>query len=75
MNIYCNQLGMLVEFSYCTSLNEGLPCRTIIGCWQERTDIIAFLRDTFTEAELRKIFSGLPKSRLDRIIESIEKKD
>jgi hypothetical protein len=75
MNIYCNQLGMLVEFSYCTSLNEGLPCRTIIGCWQERNDIIAFLRDTFTEAELRKIFSGLPKSRLDRIIESIQKKD
>jgi len=75
MNIYCNQLGMLVEFSYCASLNEGLPCRNIIGCWQERTDIIAFLRDTFTEAELGKIFSGLPKSRLDRIIESIQKKD
>jgi hypothetical protein len=75
MNIYCNQLGMLVEFSYCTSLNEGLPCRTIIGCWQGRTDIIAFLRDTFTEAELRKIFSGLAKSRLDRIIESTQKKD
>jgi hypothetical protein len=74
MNIYCNQLGMLVEFSYCTSLNEGLPCRNIIGCWHERTDIIAFLRDTFTDAELRKIFSGLPKSRLDRIIESIQKK-
>jgi hypothetical protein len=75
MNIYCNQLGMLVEFSYCTSLNEGFPCRNIIGCWQERTDIIAFLRDTFAEAELRKIFSGLPKSRLDRIIEAIQKKD
>ncbi len=36
-------------------------------------DIIAFLRDRFTDEELRKTFSGLPKSRLERIIESIKK--
>ncbi len=36
-------------------------------------DIIAFLRDRFTDEDLRKIFSGLPKSRLERIIESIKK--
>jgi len=62
---------MLVEFSYCTSMNEGLPCRNIIGCWKERTDVIAFLRGKYTVEDLKKVFAGLPKTRLDRIIESI----
>jgi hypothetical protein len=63
---------MLVEFTYCTSLNEGLPCRNIIGCWKSRTDIMVFLKEHFTDADLKKIFSGPAKTRLDRIIESIE---
>jgi hypothetical protein len=75
MNIYCNQLGMLVEFSYCTSMNESLPCRNIIGCWKERTDVISFLRQNFSDAQLKKVFSGSPKSRIERIIESVEKPD
>jgi len=73
MTIYCNQIGMLVEFPYCSCLNEGLPCRNIIGCWKERADIIAFLKGKFSDSELRKVFSGLPKSRIDRIIELINK--
>lgn len=71
MNIYCGQLGMLIEFSYCISLNENLPCRNIIGCWNSRTDIMSYLKDHFTEEELREVFNGLPKSRIDRIIESV----
>jgi hypothetical protein len=74
MNIYCNQLGMLIEFSYCKSLNDGLPCRNIIGCWKDRIDIIVFLRENFTDGQLKKVFSGPPKSRIDRIIESAKKK-
>ena len=70
MNIYCSQLGMLIEFSYCTSMNEGLPCRNIVGCWKGRTNIVAFLKEKFTDEELMKIFGGPPKSRLDRILEA-----
>ena len=71
MEIYCSHLGMLVEFSYCTSMNEGLPCRNLIGCWKERTDVMTFLRNTYTVEDLKKVFAGLPKTRLERIIESI----
>jgi hypothetical protein len=73
--IYCNQLGMLIEFSYCTAVNDGLPCRNIIGCWKERMDILAFLRETFTDDQLKKVFSGVPKSRIERIIDSLNKDD
>jgi hypothetical protein len=75
MEIYCNQLGMLIDFNYCTSMSEGLPCRNIIGCWKERTDIISLLREKFSDDELRKVFSGPPKSRIERIIESIKEED
>jgi hypothetical protein len=71
MEIYCNQLGMVTDFSYCVSVNEGLPCRNIIGCFQGRADIIELLREKFTADELKKAFGGLPKSRIERIIESI----
>jgi hypothetical protein len=73
MNIYCGQLGMLIEFSYCISLNENLPCRNIIGCWNSRTDIMRYLKEHFTEEELKEVFNGLPKSRIDRIIDSVRK--
>jgi len=56
-------------------MNEGLPCRNIIGCWKERTDVISFLRESFSDEDLRRVFSGPPKSRIERIIESIKEKD
>lgn len=73
MTTYCNQLGMLVNFSYCLSMNEGLPCRNIVGCWENRINIIAFLRQTYAVEQLEKIFKGLPKTRIQRIFESLKK--
>jgi len=64
---------MLVKFTYCSSLNENMPCRNIIGCWKNRVDIIAFLKENFSDEDLKKIFSGPPKTRIDRIIDSIKK--
>jgi hypothetical protein len=69
--IYCNQLGMLIEFPYCTAVNNGLPCRNIIGCWKTRTDILSFLREHFTDDQLKKVFSTLPKTKIERIIDII----
>lgn len=65
-------MGMLVELSYCTEANAGLPCRNIIGCWKERMDILSFLRQRFSDDQLKEIFSGPAKSRIDRIIEEIQ---
>jgi hypothetical protein len=72
MEIYCFQLGMLIQFDYCVSVNEGLPCRNLIGCWKERTEIMSFLEKSLTEDELRKCFDGLPKSKIERIVDIIK---
>ena len=73
MNIYCTQLGMVAEFSYCLSMNEGMPCRNSIGCWRERVDIMKVLGAAFTEEELRRCFGGPPKTRMERMIEVLER--
>jgi hypothetical protein len=72
VDIYCTQLGMIIEISYCFFVNEGLPCRNTIGCWKERADVIALLKAQFTDEQLKKVFSGLPKSKLERILESLK---
>ncbi len=72
MEIYCTQLGMMIEISYCLSVNEGLPCRNMIGCWQERVDVMAILKAKFNDEQLGKAFSGLPKSKLERIMEALK---
>jgi len=73
MEIYCTQLGMLTELSYCITMNEGMPCRNALGCWKERIDIVALLQERFSDEDLKKVFGNLPKSKIDRIIESITK--
>ena len=72
MEIYCTQLGMVAEFSYCLSASGGTPCRSMIGCWRERIDIVKVLRHAFTEEEMREYFGGLPKTRIERIFESLK---
>ena len=44
MNIYCSQLGMIVEFYYCISMHEGLPCLSTPRCWANRMDIEGYLK-------------------------------
>ncbi len=72
MDIYCTQLGMVTDLRYCLSVNTGLPCRNTVGCWQERIEIVRVLRAAFTEDELRDCLSGPPKTRMERIIESVK---
>jgi hypothetical protein len=73
MDIYCSRLGMVAELPYCLSASEGLPCGNTIGCWRERTDIVKILKAAFTEEQLTGCFGGPPKSRMERILESLEK--
>jgi hypothetical protein len=56
-------------------MNNGLPCRNIIGCWETRTDILAFLREHFTDDQLKKVFGNLPKTRIERIVDALSQDD
>jgi len=65
-------LGMMLTFRYCRLAQGKLPCRNIIGCWEERIPVDDFLKEHFTSEELKMLFGAPPKSRLDRIFEGME---
>ena len=64
-------MGTMIDFSYCVSMNEPLPCRNIVRCWEGTINIIEFLREKFSDDELQKALGSIPKSRIELIIESI----
>ncbi|MFH0787838.1 MAG: hypothetical protein V2B13_09525 [Pseudomonadota bacterium] len=71
--IYCPHLGMMITFSYCRQAQSPLPCRNMIGCWEKRLPIGNFLIENYSREELEVIFGELPKTRLERIFDCVER--
>jgi len=70
--IRCPRIGGEVNFLFCRTENNMLPCRWIVGCWKERMDIQTFIEDNFTEEELEQIFIP-PKSKIESLVTLVEK--
>ena len=71
--IYCPQLGGEIPFRYCRMVNEDLPCRRIIVCWEFRIEISKFLGEHFSIDQIQRALAPPTKTRLDTILELIEK--
>lgn len=71
--IRCPQLGGEVPFKYCRILNENLPCRKIIICWEFRIDIGKFLNEHYTHEQLQTALRPPAKTRYETLLELIEK--
>jgi len=71
--IRCPQLGGEVPFRYCRTVNEDLPCRRIMVCWEFRIEISKFLSDHYSIEQIQRALAPPTKTRLDTILELIEK--
>lgn len=71
--IRCPQLGGEVPFHYCRTVNEDLPCRRIMVCWEFRIDILKFLSERYSIDQIQRALAPPTKTRLDTILELIEK--
>jgi len=71
--IRCPMLGGEVPFHYCRAVNEDLPCRKIIICWEFRIEIGKFLNDYYFLDQIQRALAPPAKTRLDTILELIEK--
>jgi len=71
--IRCPPLGGEVPFRYCRTVNEDLPCRRIILCWEFRIEISKFLSKHYSIDQIQHALSQPTKSRVETIIELIEK--
>ncbi|MFA6449229.1 MAG: hypothetical protein WCX65_07180 [bacterium] len=68
----CPPLGGPVPFKHCRTTNNGLPCLKMPDCWQGKFNAIQFLKDNYSEEELKTAFSPQP-GRLERLLELLDK--
>jgi len=73
LKIHCPQLGGEIPFRYCRTVNDTLPCRRIIPCWEFRTNIVQFLKDHFSVDEMQRFLAPPAKTRIETLIDLIEK--
>jgi hypothetical protein len=73
LSIRCPMLGGEVPFRYCRTLNEDLPCRKILVCWEFRIEISKFLGEHYPIDQIQRALAPPTKTRLDTILELIEK--
>ena len=71
--IHCLQLGGEVPFKYCRTMNEDLPCRRMMVCWEFRMRISKFLAEHYSIDQIQRALAPPTKTRLDTILELIEK--
>ena len=71
--IYCPQLGGEIPFRYCRTVNEDLPCRRIVVCWEFRIKISEFLGEHYSIYQIERALAPPTKTRLDTILELIQK--
>jgi hypothetical protein len=67
----CPRVGGYINFRFCRSENNLLPCRWIVGCWQMQMDINKFLDEHFSKEEMDKIFVP-PKPKIESLVELID---
>ena len=73
LTIYCVQLGGEIPFRYCRTVNEGLPCRRIIACWEFRLEIPKFLSAHYSLGQIGCALAPPTKTKVETIVELIEK--
>jgi hypothetical protein len=71
--IRCPTLGGEVPFRYCRTVNEELPCRKIIICWEFRIEIGNFLNEHYSIDEIQHALAPPSKTRVETILELVEK--
>jgi hypothetical protein len=70
--VRCPQLGGEVPFHYCRIVNDNLPCRRMMVCWEFRIEISKFLGDHYSINQIQKAFAPPTKTKLETILELIE---
>jgi hypothetical protein len=73
LTIRCPQLGGEVPFHYCRTVNEDLPCRRIIVCWEFRIEISKFLNENYSVEQIERALAPPTKTRIETILELVEK--
>jgi len=73
LNCRCPPLGGAVPFYYCRTMNKKLPCQRIFQCWGNKFDVQKWLTENYSQAEIEQALTPDNRSRLQKILEIVDK--
>jgi len=71
--IRCPKLGHQIHFGYCEREQGELPCSRTLHCWYGIFNVVDYFRERLDQARWNKAFSPPTKSKLETLVELIEK--
>ncbi|WP_300456777.1 hypothetical protein [Desulfobacula sp.] len=72
VTIRCPRLGHEINFPYCRSENNGLPCFKTLDCWHTRFNVHDYLMRKLTEEDFKKAFLNQGKPKILSLFDLIE---
>ncbi len=70
--IRCPRLGHQINFSYCRSENNGLPCFKTLDCWHHYFDVHTYLKENMTLEEFNRVFFKKSQPKVFSLLDLIE---
>lgn len=71
-SIRCPRLGHQINFPYCRSENNGLPCFKTLDCWYPHFNVHAYLKGRLTDEDFKKVFISAGKPKILSLFDLIE---
>ncbi len=72
IEIRCPRLGHQVNFSYCRSENQGIPCFKSLDCWFNTFNVQDYLKDKLPKEDFEKAFLNKGKPKVFSLMDLIE---
>jgi len=72
-NIRCPRLGHQINFPYCRSENQGLPCFKTLDCWFNHFDVTAYLKEQLSKEQFEMSFVNKGKPKVLSLLDLIDK--
>ena len=67
-----NGYGGEATFGYCRVLEDGLPCRRALVCFERSFPVETFFRAILIEETFRRCFESAPADRVGRLLSEVE---
>lgn len=69
--IRCPRLGHQINFTYCRSENNGLPCFKTLDCWHHYFDVHTFIKEALSPEEFKRIFLSPSQPKIFSLMDLI----
>ena len=71
VEVRCPKLGGEVTFGYCRLLQDGLPCRRALVCFEFKFPVDIYFQQVLKEETYTRIFTSVPENRVERLMNTV----